>query len=66
MTDALTDSAATDARIRAFYLSLPGRNHVGWREVVKTDPIKYNRVWRAMLGLPAGEEPPEKQVKITR
>lgn len=63
----MLDSAAeTDAKIRAFYLSLPSRNDAGWREVVKADPRKYNRVWRAMLRLPAGEEPPEKQVKITR
>lgn len=53
----LLAAESTDARIKAHYLSLPGKTEEGWREV-KSDPRKYNRVWRRLLGLPPGETPP--------
>jgi len=53
----LVAAERTDSRIRAHYLSLPGKAEEGWRKV-KQNPANYNRVWRHMLKLPAGDTPP--------
>jgi hypothetical protein len=54
----LSDEAAlTHALIRAHYLALPGRDEAGW-DAVRGDPRKFNRVWRHLLRLPPGDDPP--------
>jgi len=48
-------------RIKAFYLS-KGRTELQW-QAVSQHPQKFNRVWRAMLRLPAGDEPPPLEMR---
>lgn len=52
-----TEAEKTHEAVRQFYLTLPGRNEEGWRAVAQ-DPGKFNRVWRRMVGQPAGVMPP--------
>jgi len=58
----LLASERTNSQIRAHYLGLPGKTEDGWR-AVKQNPAKYNRVWRHMLKLPAGDTPPNLRAK---
>ncbi|MCQ8182195.1 hypothetical protein NP603_13820 [Methylomonas sp. SURF-1] len=46
-------------RIKAFY---EGRGGTKWSEVT-ADPRVFNRVWRRMLRLPAGDDPPPKEYR---
>lgn len=46
-------------RIKAFYESRGGTK---WHEVT-ADPRFFNRVWRHMLGLPKGDNPPPKEYR---
>lgn len=48
-------------RIKAFYLG-KGRTEQQW-QAVSRNPQKFNRVWRAMLRLPAGDMPPAKEYR---
>jgi hypothetical protein len=48
-------------RIKAYYLS-KGRTEQQWQDVSQ-NPQKFNWVWRAMLRLPAGDEPPPVEMR---
>jgi hypothetical protein len=58
----LAAAERTNARIREHYLGLPGKTEEGWA-AVKQNPAKYNRAWRHMLKLPAGDTPPNLRAK---
>lgn len=47
----------THRRVRAFYLSLPGRTEDGWRDVAM-NPAQFNKVWRKALRLSVTGDPP--------
>lgn len=49
----------THRAVKAFYLK---RNGKDW-SVVAADPHLFNRVWRMMLRLPAGDLPPPKEFR---
>ncbi|WAR43624.1 hypothetical protein [Methylomonas rapida] len=48
-------------RIKQFYLSR-GRTEEQW-QAIAANPQKFNRVWRAMLHLPADDKPPPKECR---
>lgn len=63
MTDWQQRAAKTYERIKHFYLGA-GRTEEQWAEVAQ-NPAKFNRVWRKMLRLPAGDMPPGVEPKKT-